>query len=161
MEIKTDWNVIRKHFRRSFGTNFHISIASIDGTGNPTNTPIGSLFLNDDLSGFYFEKYPSKLPENAENNKNVCVMAVNSSSLFWIKSLFREKFKEHPAIKLYGELGLRRKATDSEIGRLQRRMKATRMLRGNDYLWGKMEYVREIHFHRAEKINLGKMTGQL
>jgi hypothetical protein len=37
-------------------------------------------------------------------------------------------------------------------------MKATKMLRGNKYLWGKMEYVRDISFSRAEKINLGEMT---
>jgi len=161
VDLKSDWPEIRKHFNTCFKSNFHVSVASVDTENKPTVTPIGSLFLNDDMNGFYFEKYPSKLREHAAHNKNVCILAVNSGSIFWIKSLFKEKFHEHPAIKLYGELGGRRKATDSEIHRLQRRMKATRMLKGNDYLWGKMEYIREIHFHTAEKINLGKMTEQL
>ena len=60
MDIKTNWTSIRKHFNKSFRSNFYISIASVDADNNPTVTPIGSLFLNDNLCGFYFEKYPSK-----------------------------------------------------------------------------------------------------
>jgi len=40
-------------------------------------------------------------------------------------------------------------------------MKATNGLKGNTYLWEKMEFVREIKFTKAEKINLGKMTAEL
>jgi uncharacterized protein len=50
------------------------------------------------------------------------------------------------------------KATDIELKRLNARMRITKFLKGNDYLWGNMEYVREITFLKAEKINLGKMT---
>ena len=62
MDIHSDWNIIRNHFNKSFRTNFHVSIATVDSENNPTVTPIGSLFLNDNQTGFYFEKYPSKLP---------------------------------------------------------------------------------------------------
>ncbi len=161
MDIKANWKEIKRHFNRSFRTNFHFSFASVDKDNNPTVTPIGSLFLNNNQTGFYFEKYPAKLPINAKNNPNICVLAVNSSTLFWIRSLFRGKFKSYPAIKLYGQLGDKRKATDIEIKRLNRRMKSTKGLKGNSYLWGKMEYVREISFTRAEKINLGEMTKDL
>lgn len=161
MDIKTDWTKIRRHFNKSFRSNFHIAVASVDSDNNPTVTPIGSLFLNDDQTGFYFEKFPSKLPQHAESNPKVCFLGVNSGRLFWIRALFREKFTAHPAIKLYGELGEKRRAGDKEIQRLNRRMKATKGLRGNSYLWGKMEFVREIRFTAAEKINLGKMTSGL
>ncbi|MEY8848770.1 pyridoxamine 5'-phosphate oxidase family protein [Psychroserpens sp. XS_ASV72] len=161
MNIKTEWNTIRKHFNTSFSSNFHVAIASVDSENNPTVTPIGSLFLNDDQTGFYFEKFPSKLPEHANNNPNVCLLAVNSGRMFWIKALFHEKFKSFPAVKLYGKLGEKRKATDKEIERLNRRMKMTNGLKGNTYLWKKMEYVRDITFTKAEKINLGKMTAEL
>ncbi|WP_438711371.1 hypothetical protein ACSTS3_00470 [Aquimarina muelleri] len=161
MDLHANWNKIRQHFNRSFKSNFHVSIASVDVNNNPTVTPIGSLFLNNDQTGFYFEKFPSKLPEHARINKNICVLGVNSGTLFWIKSLFKEKFSKYPAIKLYGELGERKKATDKEINRLNRRMKATNGLKGNTYLWGSMEYIREIQFIKAEKINLGKMTSEL
>ena len=161
MDIKTNWNKIRKHFNKSFASNFYVSIASVDANNNPTVTPIGSLFLNDNQTGFYFEKFPSKLPKHAENNPKVCLLGVNSGHIFWIKALFREKFTHFPAIKLYGELGEKRQATQKEIERLNRRMRATKGLKGNTYLWKKMEFVREIKFTKAEKINLGKMTAQL
>ncbi len=161
MDIREDWKAIRNHFNRSFSSNFYVSVASVNSEGNPTVTPIGSLFLNDNQTGFYFEKFPTKLPENARNNPNVCFLGVNSRRWFWIRALLFKKFSNYPAIKLYGRLEHRRRATQIEINRLNRRMKITRGLKGNDYLWGKMEYVREISFSRAEKINLGEMTSHL
>ena len=161
MNIKTDWNKIRRHFNKSFASNFYVSIASVDSENNPTVTPIGSLFLNDNQTGFYFEKFPSKLPEHAKSNPKVCLLGVNSGRIFWIKALFKEKFADFPAMKLYGELGEIREATEKETKRLNRRMKATNGLKGNTYLWKKMEFVREIKFTKAEKINLGKMTAEL
>ena len=161
MDIKTNWNKIRLHFSKSFRSNFHVSIASVDSENNPTVTPIGSLFLNKNLTGFYFEKYPSKLPVYAKINRKICVLAVNSSTWFWIKSLIRGKFKNYPAIKLYGELGQKREATKIEITRLNKRMVTTGGMKGNTYLWGDMKLVREITFTKAEKINLGEMTKDL
>jgi hypothetical protein len=35
------------------------------------------------------------------------------------------------------------------------------LLKGNNYLWGNMEFVREVTFTKVEKINLGKMTDNL
>jgi hypothetical protein len=161
MDIKLNWLEIKKHFNKSFRTNFHVSIASVDKENSPTVTPIGSLFLNNNQTGYYFEKFPTKLPENSKDNKNICVLGVNSNTLFWLSSLFSGQFKSFPAIKLYGQLGHRRKATDIEIKRLNARMRATKWLKGNGYLWGKMEFVREVTFTKAEKINLGKMTENL
>ncbi|MGO3181763.1 MAG: pyridoxamine 5'-phosphate oxidase family protein [Aequorivita sp.] len=161
MDLISDWDKIRKHFNKSFRSNFHISVASVDSENNPTVTPIGSMFLNDNQTGFYFEKFPFKLPKHAKENPNVCLLGVNSGRIFWIKSLFKGTFSDYPAIKLYGELGEKRKATEKEIGRLNRRMKATKGLKGNTYMWKNMEYIREIKFTRAEKINLGEMTKNL
>lgn len=161
IDIRTDWDKIRRHFNKSFRSNFYISIASVDSENNPTVTPIGSLFLNDDQTGFYFEKYPSKLPIHAKTNPNICALGVNSNTVFWLRSLFKGKFGVYPAVKLYGQLGERRKATEKETNRLNRRMKNTKRLKGNKYLWQKMEYVRELTFSKAEKINLGKMTNEL
>ncbi len=161
MDIKTDWSTIRLHFNKSFRSNFHVSIGSVNSENKPTVTPIGSLFLNDNQTGFYFEKFPSKLPIHVKTNRNICALGVNSGRFFWLKSLFKGKFVNYPAIKLYGELGERREATPKETNRLNRRMKATKALKGNKYLWGKMEFVREISFIKAEKVNLGKMTNEL
>jgi hypothetical protein len=161
MDIKENWKEIRNHFNKSFRSNFYVSIASVDSENNPTVTPIGSLFLNNNQTGFYFEKYPTKLPQKAKENKKICALAVNSNMWFWLRSLFRGKFKSYPAIKLYGELGEKRTATEMEINRLKRRMKSTKAMKGNKYLWSDMEFVRDIAFTKAEKINLGKMTNEL
>jgi hypothetical protein len=161
MDIKSNWSEIRKHFSQSFNSSLHVSIASVDSDNNPTTTPIGSLFLNKDQTGFYFEKFPTKLPNNSKSKRNICVLGVNSSKWFWVKSLFKEKFPDYPAIKIYGELGEKRKASEVELSRLKRRMRRTRALKGHQYLWSKMEHIREITFTRAEIINLGKMTEQL
>lgn len=161
MDIKSDWKNIRKHFSKSFKSSLHVSIASVDSENNPTVTPIGSLFLNSDQTGFYFEKFPTKLPINIIANSNICVLGVNSSKWFWVKSLFNEKFSNTPAIKLYGALGKKRKASEEEIRVLMRRMRSTNKLKGHKYLWGKMDSIREITFSKAEKINLGKMTTKL
>lgn len=158
MDLQTDWSKIRKHFNQSFKTNLHVSFGSVDANNRPTVTPIGSLFLNDNQAGFYFEQFPSKLPIQAKENNNICVLGVNSSRLFWIKSLFKGKFSSYPAVKLYGQLGTKRTATDHEITRLKRRMRSTKGLKGHKYLWGKMESVREISFEKAEAINLANMT---
>ena len=161
MELKSNWKEIKNHFNKSFKTNFHVSVASVDEDNNPTVTPIGSLFLNNNQTGYYFEKYPKKLAIHAKNNSSICVLAVNSGVLFWIKSLFSGEFKKHPAIKLYGKLGDRREATAIEIKRLNARMRSTKRLKGNSYLWGKMVFVRDISFTKSEKINLGEMTEKL
>ena len=119
MDFFTNWADIRKHFNKSFRTNFHVSIASVDKDNNPTVTPIGSFFLNNNQTGFYFEKFPTKLPENSKANKQIYVLGVNSSTFFWLTSLFSGQFKSYPAIKLYGQLGDRQKATDLETKRLK------------------------------------------
>ncbi|MFS4484315.1 pyridoxamine 5'-phosphate oxidase family protein [Hyunsoonleella sp. 2307UL5-6] len=161
MDLVYEWHKIRKHFNKSFSSNFYISIASVNSDNNPTVTPIGTFFLNDNQTGFYFEKFTKKLPKHATTNPNVCLLGVNSGWFFWLKSLFKNEFYDYPAVKLYGVLGEKRKATEKEIKRLNRRMKITKGLKGNTYLWKKMEYVRDITFTRAEKINIGKMTEKL
>ena len=161
MNIITDWKSIRKHFSKSFKSSLNFSIASVDSDNIPSNTPIGSLFLNDDQTGFYFEKYPTKLPILSNSNNNICVLGVNSSKWLWIKSLLKNKFSDYPAVKLYGQLGVKRKASINEIRALNRRMRTTRLLKGHKYLWNNMKTVREVSFTKAEKINLGGMTENL
>ena len=157
----TNWHKIRKHFSKSFSSSLHVSIASLDADNNPTTTPIGSFFLNKNQTGFYFEKFPTKLPNPSKLNRTICILGVNSNKWFWVKSLFKEKFTDYPALKLYGLLGAKRKATEIEIARLRRRMRRTRGLKGHKYLWSDMEYVRDIAITKVEKINIGKMTSHL
>ncbi|NNE28483.1 MAG: pyridoxamine 5'-phosphate oxidase family protein [Saprospiraceae bacterium] len=158
MDIQKQWPKIREHFSKSFGSSLHVSIASVNADGDPQCTPIGSLFLNDDQSGFYFEKYPSTLPKFAKESPRICVLGVNSSKSFWLRSLYKDKFSAFPAVKLYGQLGEKRKATESELNALRKRMRKTSILKGHKTLWGKMESVREVRFSKAERVKFGKMT---
>lgn len=162
MDLKKDWDMIRQHFNKSVQTSFQVAIASVNSENTPTVTPIGSFILNKNQTGFYFEMYASKLRINGETNPNVCVLGVNTSNWFWLTSLVKGRFDSYPAIKLYGQLGQKRKATDIEINRFKKRVQMFRRLKGYQVLWNdKMEYVREINFHKAEKINLGKTTQHL
>lgn len=157
-----DWNLIRRHIKKSLFSSWHVAIASVGSDHVPTVTPIGTFFLNkNEMTGFYFEKFTSTLPRHAKTNENICVLAVNSGFWFWVKSLFQLQFKSYPAVKLYGKMGIRRKATDKELKRLWRRLQPLRRLKGADYLWSDMKYIREISFTRVEKMNFGKMTKDL
>jgi hypothetical protein len=158
INLEENWQKIRIHFRKSFGANMHVSIASVDENHQPTITPIGSLFLNNNQTGFYFEKFATKLNINSKTNKSICVLVVNSDKWFWLKSLFKMSFSVYPAIKLYGELGIKREATEKEYRAFQKRIRKTKRLKGSNYLWKDMSMVREITFTKGEKINLGIMT---
>lgn len=161
INLENNWQKIRTHFSKSFGANMHVAIASVNKDNQPTVTPIGSLFLNDNQTGFYFEKFATKLNSNSKINNKICVLAVNSSKWFWLKSLFKMSFSEYPAVKFYGELGVKRDATQKEYRAFQRRIRQTKRLKGSKYLWQDMSMVREIKFTKGEKINLGKMTKDL
>ncbi|NND79830.1 MAG: pyridoxamine 5'-phosphate oxidase family protein [Arenibacter sp.] len=161
MDLIENWTAIRKHFSHSFGSSLHVSIASVDANNAPTVTPVGTVFLNKDQTGFYFEKFVSTLPKHVAHNNQICILAVNSGKFFWLKSLFKARFDAYPAYRLYGTLGQRREATQAEIRALERRMKLTRSLKGHKYLWNDMTKVREIRFNRGEQINIGKMTQKL
>lgn len=161
IDISENWNDIKIHFRKCIKENMHVAIASVDENQIPTITPIGSLFLNNDQTGFYFEKFATKLNKNSKSNKNICILAVNTGKWFWLQSLFKGKFSAYPAVKLYGELGEKRDATPKEFRAFQRRVRSTRRLKGHQYLWKEMSQIREIRFTNAEKINLGNMTKEL
>jgi len=158
IDIKANWNTIRAHFNKSVSSSLHVSIGSVNKNGEPTVTPIGSLFLNKDQKGFYFERYTSNLPLNGKNNNTICVLAVNSNFWFWVKSLLNSKFEKQPAIKLYGVIGERREATEIELSRFKKRTRFFKIFKGYHELWGDMKHVREITFVKVEQMKLGNMT---
>ena len=90
MRIDEHWTEIKQLFRQSFKSSFHYAIATVNENGEPHVTPIGSLILGKPGRGLYFEEFPKQLPRNFQTNKQVCVLVVNSSRWFWIKSLIGE-----------------------------------------------------------------------
>ena len=56
MVIDTNnWNTIKNVFSKAQQANMHANIASVSRDGIPNITPIGTVFLNDDGTGFLFD----------------------------------------------------------------------------------------------------------
>ena len=155
------WDEIRKLFKNAFKSSFHFSFATVDDQGNPHITPIGSLFLNKDFTGFYLERFLSKLPKNLEKNQWVCILATNSSRGFWLKSLFKGRFTTFPAVRLYGQIGEKRSVNEEEIALFKKHIKPLRRFKGSKLLWGDFKYARDIQFDSYEPVFAGEMTTNL
>jgi hypothetical protein len=99
------WSEARRLCRRAFGSSMHFAFASVDEDGSPRATPIGSLILREDGTGYFFEEFASGLGRNLNRSPRVCILAVNSGKLFWFKSLLMGRFAEPPGLRLLGTAG--------------------------------------------------------
>lgn len=160
-DLKRDWQEIVLVFKEAQASSRHCAIATVREDGAPHMTPIGSLFLRDDLTGYYFEEYSRGIPRDLERNRQVCVMAVNSGWKYWFKSVFAGSFATAPGIRLYGVAGDLREATEEEIASWQKRVKIARNMKGYDLIWKNLKQVREIRFHSFEPVTAGRMTQHL
>jgi hypothetical protein len=159
MDINNDWPAIKRLFRKSFSSSFHFAVSTVTENGEPHVTPIGSLILGAPGHGFYFEEFPNRLPSNLERNPHLCVLAVNSSRWFWLRSLVKGRFEHMPAVRLRGKAGDTRAATEKEIALWQKRVKPVRFTKGHELMWRSMRTVRDIEFTSIEPIHIGRMTG--
>ncbi|WP_026842969.1 pyridoxamine 5'-phosphate oxidase family protein [Citrifermentans bremense] len=161
MEIEKHWPMIKAVLEKAHSTNRHCAIATVSEDGTPHVTPIGSLFLRDDCTGFYIESYCQKMADNLKCNNRVCIMGINSGIGYWLKSLFSGRFPTPPGIRLYGTVSELRLGTKDEIEYFQNRVRAFRKLKGHDLLWKNMRHVREIQFRSFEPVHAAKMTQHL
>jgi uncharacterized pyridoxamine 5'-phosphate oxidase family protein len=146
MDIKQHWPEILNVLKSGKKANRFFSIATVDKNGNPHVTPIGHVFFSDDMTGYYFDAFSKAMPENFQNNKKICLMSVNSSTGFWLKSLFKGRFSSAPAVRLMGEVSDTREATPQEIQQLKDSIKITSKLKGHNLLWGDLTRVRDMKF---------------
>jgi uncharacterized protein len=161
MEIGNHWGTIREVFEDGFKSCFNFAVASVGRDGMPHITPIGSLILKDDCSGFYCEDFPSRLPENLKHNPRVCIMAVNADKVFWGRALVEGKFPSPPGVRLYGTAGEAREGTREEIEMWQKKVSFARALKGYKIMWENMHVVRDITFDSFEPVGLREMTDGL
>ena len=70
-----NWNAIKKVFAKAQKSNMHANIASVSKNGMPNITPIGTVFLNEDGTGFLFDSFSEQLAENLRQNNNVCIVS--------------------------------------------------------------------------------------
>jgi uncharacterized protein len=122
----------------------YCSIATVGKNGEPNITPIGTVFLRPDQTGFFFDRYTSALASNLLTNNRVCVLAVNSSKTFWLSSLFMGRFSSPPGIRLYGTAGALRPASSEERAQVDSRVRKTRWLKGSRMLWSDLTHVRDL-----------------
>ena len=146
MDLGKNWDRILEVLHNGKKSNRFFSIATVDAKGNPHVTPIGHAFFRNDMTGYYFDEYSEAMPENFQINKNICLMAVNSSTAFWVRSLLTAKFSSAPAVRLMGTVGDARRATEQEIHELQKSISLTRFLRGHKLLWAHLNTVRDMRF---------------
>jgi len=161
MNIRENWGQILEVLKRSKRANRFFSIATVDAEGNPHVTPIGHVFFRNDMTGFYFDEYSEAMPKNFESNRNVCLMAVNSSASYWLTSLLMGKFTSAPAVRLKGTVGDVRDATQEEIDLLNKSISATKFLKGHRLLWSHLTRVRDIDFYDFSPVKYPVMCDNL
>ena len=113
-----EWSHIHKVVNDAQKAATHCSIATVDAQLQPTITPIGTLFLKDNQTGFFFDTYAESFKENLPQNNKACIQAINSSRLFWLKSLLKGQFSDYPGVRLYVEIGELRPATHEELAQI-------------------------------------------
>jgi hypothetical protein len=136
-------------------------MATVGEDGRPHLTPIGSVLLNEDGRGIFFDIFSSQLSQNLDRDPRVCVMAVDSGKSFWLASLARGRFSAPPALRLTATAGPRRPATRAEQQRWLHRVRPLRRLKGHHLLWRNLTHVRDLTFHAALPVHLGAMTRSL
>ncbi|MFD6273537.1 pyridoxamine 5'-phosphate oxidase family protein [Nocardia asteroides] len=141
-----DWTEIRTIVARAQRSTGHFALASVDATGAPTITPIGTLFLRTDRTGYFFDHYTTALTRNVDADARICLMAVDSGRTYWFRSLLTARFPAPPGVRLYGTAGPRRPATAAERDTVRRRVRPLRTLRGGKLLWSDLTHVRDITF---------------
>lgn len=89
MNIKDDWQKVKSVLEQGQASSIYCSIATVNPDSTPHITPVGTVFLRDDQTGYFFDHYAEALGKNIDQNPDVCVMAVNAGRLFWFKSLLK------------------------------------------------------------------------
>lgn len=160
-DLNANWPSIVQHFERSIRTSKFYTFATVNPDGSAHATPMASLVLNDNCSGYFSEVFPGHMANNMKTDQRICILAVQMGFWYWIKSLVSGRFAGWPGIRLYGSVGERRKAQAGEIHRWRKRMKHLKNLKGYKLLWRDADVVRDVSFTRFEPVRAGAMTRHL
>ena len=155
------WTDLKRLAGSTFSTSMHFAIATVNADGTPQVTPIGSLMLTAPGEGYFFEVFANRLCANLDRGSAVSVLGVNSGAWPWLRALGAGRFESPPAFRLLGVAGARRASTQVERKRWQRKVRWLRFFKGHNLLWGKLDTVRELHFHALEPVRLGALTPHL
>jgi len=152
-----EWQHIRKVVNDAQKSAMHCSIATIDEQLQPTITPIRTLFLRENYSGFFFDTYAESFKENLSQNNKACIQAINSSRLFWLKSLLKGEFSDYPGVRLYVEISALRAANDEELTQISQRIKTLKWTKGSKLIWSDFTQIREFTVQSVRWVKYPKM----
>lgn len=155
------WRNLRNTLRRGANSSLHCAVASLNEDGSPHVSPIGSVMLTTPGRGLYFDVFASGLSRNLERDPRMTLLAVDSSRWFWLRSLIKGEFVDHPGYRLIGTAGPRRDATDAEKERMARVVRFAKGLKGHALMWRDFGKVRDLELNLVKPIRLGKMTTRL
>ncbi|MGB5809209.1 MAG: hypothetical protein WBG86_01690 [Polyangiales bacterium] len=159
IKVAEHWSEIRRVFAAAFSSSAHYAIASVDESGLPHVTPIGSVMLTSPCCGVFLQLFTTGLPRRIEHCDEVAILAVNSGRAFWIRSLIAGGFPTPPAVRLRVRItGEPRPPTEEEVDRFRRRVRFLRAFRGYDLMWREPGMARDFEVLHADPVRLGKMT---
>ncbi|MEG1856164.1 MAG: pyridoxamine 5'-phosphate oxidase family protein [Acinetobacter sp.] len=152
-----EWQHIRKVVNDAQRAAMHCSIATVDAQLQPSITPIGTLFLRENYSGFFFDSYAESFKENLPQNNKACIQAINSSRLFWLKSLLKGEFSDYPGVRLYVEIAALRAANDEELAQISQRIQTLKWTKGSKLIWSDFTQIREFTVQSFRWVKYPKM----
>ena len=158
LPLEMHWSRIQQVVARGQTSSIYCSVATVNPDGTPNVTPIGTVFLRDGQTGYFFDQYTTTMARNLEFNPNVCVMAVNANRVFWLRSFLFGRFTEPPGVRLYGKAGSLRPASTEELRGIEARVRPTKWLKGSKLLWGSFTHVRDIAFTSFRPVSYPVMT---
>lgn len=146
-----------KHIKNLVKNSLYCSIATSQNNV-PHCSPIGSVYLENINQGYYFEMFSTAVAKKEETQPLGCLLVVNTSLLFWLKSLISGRFNTPPAVRLLVRFSDKRIATEIEQARFKKRVNIFKRLKGHKIMWSKPSHVREFEIQKILPITLGKMT---
>lgn len=146
-----------KHIKNLVKNSLCCSVSTIQNN-IPHCSPIGSVYLETTQQGYYLEMFSTAVRKAQSANAKGCILVVNTSLLFWLKSLIRGRFLTPPAVRLVVEFGNRRAANDIEVTRFRQKVNIFKRLKGHEILWSNPSHVREFSVLKIIPVSLGKMT---
>ena len=157
--LDKNWSRIAKLAQRAF-PNF--IFATVNEDGSPHLSPIASLILKDDCTGFYFEGFTEHMRRNLDRDNRISVLFADCHTSRWIPPLLTGSLAHPIAVRLNGTAGERRIASLPEQEAFKKGSRLINLarifnLKGYQILWKPLIYVRDIKFHSFEAINMGAM----
>ena len=155
------WADARRVATRAFSSSLHFAVASLDASGAPVLTPVGSVMLAEPGHVVFFELFAHGLGRRLDADPRVSLLGVDSGRWFWLRSLWQGRYARPPALRLWGTASACRSCTSAEEQRFLRRVGPLLRTRGGQRLWGRPGPVRDVWVEGIDGVALAGMAPRL